>query len=224
MDIKYSKKKEELRKDPLIESLTVTKQYIKEHGNRIVTGIVVIALCVAGYFVYTYMKRATMTKAQEDFGKAMMLYKANDILKSIEAFDQVIENDGGSPHAAYSAYMVGQIYMIEGKYDDAIKYLEKALSNKKSMEFIPGQSLESLGICYEAKGDNEKALDCFEKALKDKAVIHRFPAIRWKMALINKKLGNTDKVLYYCKELASDTLAAEYKKKAENLVAVLRTN
>ena len=224
MDIKYSKKKEDLRNDPLIDGLKMGKQYLREHGNRMMTGVVVIALCVAGYFVYSYMKKANMVKAQEDFGKAMILYNDRDITKSIEAFNQVVENHGSSPHAAYSAYMIGQIYLAGDNFDDAIKYFEKSLSSKKSMEFIPGQSLEALGICYEAKGDNEKALDYFEKALKDGAIPHRYPAIRWKMALLNKKLGNNEKVLYYCKELAFDTLAVDYKKKAENLVAVLKTN
>jgi len=224
LEIKLSKKKEDLRRDPLVEGLTSAKQYFQEHGNRIVTVVAVIAICVAGYFVYSYMGKTGSLKAQEDFGKAMILYNAGDFTKSIEAFNQVIENHGRYPHAAYSAYMIGQIYLVTENFDDAIKYFEKSLSSKKSLEFIPGQSLEALGICYEAKGDSEKAMEYYEKALKDGGILHRYPALRWKMAVLNKKLGNTEKVLYYCKELASDTLAAEYKKKAENLAAVLQTH
>jgi hypothetical protein len=40
------------------------------------------------------------------------------------------------------------------------------------------------------------------------------------MALLYKKLGSNDKVEFYCNELISDTLALDYRKKAESLLAV----
>lgn len=221
MNIKYSKKKEELRKDPVLESIEKAGVFLKENGNRVFTVIVIGVLLFVGFQIFTYVKRTGVAKSRDSFGAAMILYKDGEMNKAVEAFNLVMENHGKTPHAAYSAYMIGNIYMLQENYDNAINYFEKALLNKKNTGFIRGQSLESLATCYEVKGDLNKALEYFQKAVEDKTVAYRYPAIKWKMALINKKLGNSDKVLNYCTDLITDTLAVNFKKKAENLLATM---
>ncbi len=221
MNIKYSKKKEELRKDPVLESIEKSRIFIKEKGNRIITSIVIIVIIFIGFQIVTYVKETSLSKAQDDFGRAMIVYTEGDVTKAIEAFNLVIENHKKTPHAAYSAYMIGYISLLKENYDGAIDYFEKVLSNKKDIGFIQGQSLEGLATCYEAKGDLNKSLHYFEKAINNKTVAYRYPTIKWKMALINKKLGNDDKVFHYCNEIISDTLAMDLKKKAENLLATM---
>ena len=219
MNIKYSKRKEELRRDPVIESFVKGRVFIKDHGNRIMTSIVIVVLVFIGFQIFNYIKESRLSKAQDDFGRAMIVYSEGDMAKAIEAYNMVIENYKKTSHAAYSAYMIGNINLLKENYDGAIDYFEKAVSNKKNSGFIQGQSLEGLATCYEAKGDLTKSLQYFEKTLNNKTVAYRYPAIRWKMALINKKLGIDDKVFHYCKEIISDTLALDLKKKAENLLA-----
>ena len=221
MNIKYSKKKEELRKDPVLESLEKARVFIKENGNRIVTAIVIAVLIFAGFQIFTYVRKMSIAKAQDSFGRGMILYANGEMDKAVEAFNLVLENHGRTSHAAYGAYMIGYIYLLQENYDNAISYFEKTLANKKNIGFIRGQSLESLATCYEAKGDLNKALDYFEKAMEDKTVAYRYPAIKWKMVLINKKLGNNDIVARYCNDLISDTLAVNFKRKAENLLATM---
>ena len=221
MNIKYSKKKEELRKDPVLESIEKARVFIKENGNRIVTGIVIVVLLFVGFQIFTYVKSTSEAKAQDSFGRAMILYSDGEMDKAVEAFNLVLENHGNSSHAAYSAFMIGHIFLLQENYDNAINYFEKALSNKKNIGFIRGQSLESLATCYEVKGDLNTALEYFERAMEDNTVAYRYPAIKWKMVLINKKLGNNDKVVTYCSDLISDTLAVNFKRKAENLLATM---
>lgn len=221
MNIKYSKKKEDLRKDPVLESIEKARVFIKENGNRIVTGVVIVVLFFAGFQIFTYVKETSVAKAQEQFGRAMMLYSDGEMDKAVEEFNLVLENHANTSHAAYSAHMIGHIFLLQGNYDNAISYLEKVLSKKKNVGFLIGQALESLGTCYEAKGDLNMALEYYNKAMKDNSIVYRYPAIKWKMALINKKLGNSDKVYSYCSDIISDTLAVKFKKKAENLLATM---
>lgn len=221
MNIKYSKKKEELRKDPVLESIVKSKDFITENSNTLVTGFVVLVLIFGGFKIFSYVQKTNLLKAQNDFGKAMLLYTGQEYTKAMDAFKQVVEDHQNTSQATYSAFMAGHIYFAEGKYDEAIQYFEEASANKKNIGFICGESLEALGNSYESKGELEKSLEYFEKALNDKTIGYRIPAIRWKMALINKKLGNNDKTELFCKELVSDTLALEYRKKAENLLAIM---
>src|SRR5436853_6726970 len=57
-------------------------------------------------------------------------------------------------------YKQGLAYKQQGKNDDAISALEKAVAaNPKH-----GMAWSSLGNLYKAKGDNAKAVDAYEKA------------------------------------------------------------
>jgi len=221
LNIKYSKKKEELRRDPVLEALAGAKEFITAQSDKIVTALVIIILIFGGSQIFSYVRKSGRIKAQNDFGRAMLLYSGKELSQAQEAFEEVIGNHGNSSQAGYSAFMIGHIYLIKEKYDDAIEYFEKAYANKNKIGFVRGESLEALATCYEAQGDLEAALEFYQKALNDETIVYRYPAIRWKMALINKKLGNSDKVKLFCSELVSDTLALEYKKMAENLLATM---
>ena len=221
MNIKYNKKKKELRKDPVLESIGKIRDFVVKNSNTVISSILVVIFMFAGFQIYSYFKKTGMLKSQEAFGKATSLYKLQEYDKAIDAFKLVIENHGKSSHALYSCYMIGQILLSNGEYDKAISYFEKALSFKKNTAFLRGESLAGIGTSYEAKGELEKSLQYFQEALNDEKIRYRHPSIQWKMALINKKLGKKDKVVYYCNKLVSDTLITDYKKKAENLLATM---
>jgi tetratricopeptide (TPR) repeat protein len=221
LKIKYNKKKEELRKDPVLESIGKIRGFVVKNSNIVISGVLVLIFIFAGFQIYSYFKKTGMLKSQEAFGKAASLYKLQQYDKAVDAFKLVIENHGKSSHALYSCYMIGQILLGSDEYDKAIPYFEKALSFKKNTSFLRGESLVGIGTSYEAKGDLEKSLQYFKEALNDEKIRYRHHAIQWKMALINKKLGKKENVLYYCNKLVSDTLISDYKKKAENLLAAM---
>ena len=90
-----------------------------------------------------------------------------------------------------------------------------------NVAFIKGEALEAIGICREATGDIDGALDYYNKSVKSSSAPHRIPAIKWKIALIEKSKGNKDAALKRCDELISDTTATAFKSGAENLKAVI---
>jgi len=78
LEIKYSKKKEELRKDPVMDSLMEAKDWFT-HNTSVLMGALIVAIFIVGFFgVYQYMKRSAELKAQDAFGKAMIAYQALD--------------------------------------------------------------------------------------------------------------------------------------------------
>jgi tetratricopeptide (TPR) repeat protein len=184
---------------------------------------VAVVVVVAGLQIYLYVNASTMNKAQNVFGKAMILYQENQPDKALEAFKEVCADYGKTPLGYYSAYMLGEEYLKKGNYNEALVWLEKVASGGANIGFVRGESLEAIGTCYDAMNEREKALEYFSRALKDNSVTYRHPAICWKMALIYQLAGNKDKVNFYCNELISDTLAADYRKKAENMLAIMQT-
>lgn len=223
MNIKFSKKKEELRKDPVMEYMQKTKDYVTKNSRELLITLVVIIIAGGGVQAYLSVRNSTVSKAQNEFGKAMILYQENQEDKALDAFRDVYEKYGNTQLGAYSAYMLGQLFLRKGNYNETLLWLEKVVSYNKNIGFVRGESLEAMGVCYDAMNDREKALESFTKALDDKSINYRHPAIRWKIILLYKNMGDKEKMNQYCKELISDTLAVEYRKKAENLLAVMQT-
>ncbi len=224
MNIKYNKKKEELRRDPVLESIEKSRIFIKNQGNKLIASIVVIVLIFVGFQISSYLKNKKLEKTQDAFGKGMLLYSEHKKEDALAAFKKLVTDYPNTSHAAYSAFMVGHIYLSKDKYDEAIEYFQVASSNKKDKSFIRGEALIALATCYESKEDLEKSIQYFNKALENQNIQYRYPDIKWKMALIYKKLGNKDRVKYYCNELVIDTLATDYTKKAKNLLSVVQIN
>jgi tetratricopeptide (TPR) repeat protein len=217
LDIKYSKKKEEMRHDPIIEFIVKARTYAGENSSTLLSVLVVILLVVAGFSAYSYVKKSGQRHATDAFGKAMMAYVGSNRVEAVEALSLVADKHRNTAQAAYAAYLLGQTYLMQEDYKEAITWLEIASRNAKA-GFVEGQALESLASCYEATQDYERSVEYLQKALKTRSAGFRYPAIRWKAALACRQLGRNDETRQYCRDILSDTLAVQYRQKAENLI------
>jgi tetratricopeptide (TPR) repeat protein len=229
LEIKFSKKKQEMRQDPFLDLLAKVKDFAESRGNALTAAGIAVCLVVAGVLVYGYLQRSGEEKAVDAFGKAMVAYATGDERGAVEAFKTVVDNSKNSPQAAYSAFVLGSVFLRQQKYDEAISWFTVAASGTAKSAFVAADAQEGLSECYEAKGDKEKALKCLSQALDDSRLKYRQSAIAWKAALISRELGRADDAARYCKRIESDTTsqAAGYRQKAENLVeemAVSRSN
>ncbi|QJA05871.1 tetratricopeptide repeat protein [Thermosulfurimonas marina] len=89
-----------------------------------------------------YMGRGDHEKARAQFQQALLL----------------------DPQYSEALNNLGALALLEGHYDTAIDYFEKALANPLYTK--PFMALTNLGWAYHKKGDDEKALASLEKALK----------------------------------------------------------
>ena len=222
MQIKKNKKKQELEHDPVIDGLAKSGSFVQENRNTVIAGAAIILLLIVGLWAFRYFRESAIREAQADFGKAMVKYEARNVTGAIEGFNQVLDAHDGTPFGAYAAYMLGSIYMQQQDWDQAIGYLETAASKKRGTGFVPGEALENIAVAYEYKEDRESALEYYRKALQDPELDYRYASIRWKMALLNRELGRKDQAIELSQEIVkADTLAGEYKQKAEQLLAEL---
>jgi tetratricopeptide (TPR) repeat protein len=220
LEIKYSKKKQEIRKDAFLEFLTQAKEFIQSHSKTITwIGFVLLAV-LGGTLLFRYTRGASEQKAQEAFGKAMVAYAAGEETKSVEDFKAVVDNNKSSPQAVYSAFILGNLFLRMEKYDEAITWFTAAISSSASTGFVGADAYEGLAASYEMKGNREEALKFLKKTLADPRVRYRHPALQWKSALLNKDLGKLDDAKRLCLQIVADTIsqAAAYKQKAENLI------
>jgi len=202
--------------DPLVDGVLRFRAFINKNGGTVAFFLVAALVAVGGILVYNALRESQNRKAQELFGVGILDYNADRFDRALESFIQAADKYKGTPQGAMSAFMAGSVYLRQNNVDQAIAFFETAAGGAES-GFVRGQALEGLAAAYEEKGDNAAAIRSLEKALRDKAAAHRRPAVRWKLALLNK--DNANAASRYCKELLADTLAAQYHQKAENLMA-----
>ncbi len=233
MEIKYSKKKQEMRKDPVLEFIMQAKDFVVSQSNLIMGMTVGIVLVLGGFMIYNSVKNSGTQKAQEAFGKGLIAYESGlsnavgsgeNLYKAVEAFKAVADNYKSSPQAIYSAYILGHVFLRQQRFDEAITWFNAALSQNPHSGFVGASALEGLALCYEAKGNLEDALHYLAKALDDQRIKYRAPALEWRMALLNKELRKYEDAKGLCRKLLSDTVsaAAGYKQKAENLLTEIK--
>jgi TolA-binding protein len=224
VEIKYSKKKQEMRQDPLLDFLSDAKEFIDKNSNSIMIGVIAVCVVLAGGWAYQYFKKSGEEKAQEAFGKAMVAYQSGDETKAVDAFKAVIENYRKSPHASYSSFVLGNLFMQQGKFDEAITWFKDAESANPHTGFVGADALEGLSACYEAKGNREEALGYLQKALLDQRIRNRFPELAWKAALLCRDMGNLVDAKRFCEQIVGDTTAhaSSYKQKAGNFLTEIQ--
>ncbi|MDD5676139.1 MAG: tetratricopeptide repeat protein [Chitinivibrionales bacterium] len=222
MEIKYSKKKEELRKDPVMDSLVVAKDWVTRNNTTLMGTLIAIIVIAAFFGIYHSMKNSAELKAQDAFGKAMIAYQAHDIAAAAAAFKNVYENFKNTPQSVYCAYMLGYIFLNQQKYDEAINWFKEAISKNKRTNFAGAEPLEALGVCYEAKNNPAEAENYYSQALKDERLTFRFADIKWKLALLSSNKHDYQKATTWCREIMADTLAQKYHRNAQNLLTEIR--
>jgi len=202
--------------DPLVDGVLRFRAFITKNGGMVAFFLVAVVVIVGGTLVYNALRESQNRKAQELFGVGILDYNADQFDRALESFTQAAGKYKSTPQGAMSAFMAGSIYLRQKNVDQAITWFETAVNGAES-GFVRGQALEGLAAAYEEKDDNAAAIRSLERALRDKAVVHRRSAIRWKLALLNK--DNASAASRYCKDLIADTLATQYHQKAENLLA-----
>lgn len=221
MNIKYSKQKHEMRDDPILDFVFKAKSVILKNLN-ILIGVVLVLVFIMGFTViYSQIRKSSMEKAEEAFGAAMIEYNNRNIEKAIEGFRIVADNHRNIPQGSTSAYMLGSIFLALNRYDEAIQWFNAVSTKNKEIGFISGGALEGLAGCYESKGDIPKALEFLDKAVKNDQIKYRHTAIRWKMALLCRKINKNVQAETLCKEMLSDTAIGELRQPVENLLAAL---
>lgn len=221
MNIKHNKHKKELKEDPVMDWILDTKDNIVKYRTMIAGFAIGILILFGAALTFKEVSAKKQKNALASFGEAMIAYQNRNYDKAIEQFSSTVNGYGSTPQAVFGAYMLGSIYSEQNKYQEAIDWYKKAVTPKKSAEFVSGQALEGISACYENLGQTDEAIKYLQEALNDNRFKHRHVAIKWKMALLSSK-KDAEKTKQLCKEIMADTTAGEYYQKAENLLSAFQ--
>jgi serine phosphatase RsbU (regulator of sigma subunit)/tetratricopeptide (TPR) repeat protein len=138
--------------------------------------------------------------------------------KAIELYKKINDKEG----EAVSSFNLGNIFLMEGNLDDAIKIIEASLSVFSELEDEPSiaQANNSIGAIYYNKSQFDKALTYFKNAYKSKLKFS--DSSDFAIALLN--IGETyDKMGVLDSALAYEEQARKICEK-KGLLTILPTN
>lgn len=199
-----SDEKKPLKGESQIENvekvLSRTELFIEENQNKLLAGLGIIVLVVAGFIGVRHFysipreKKAQVAlfPAENYFAKDSLNLALNgDGIKCV-GFLGVIDDYSGTDAANLAYAYAGLCYHQMGKNEDAIKYLKKFSGGD---DMIAPAVLSAMGDCYSDMENFQEAVTYFEKAAKkaDNNIVS--PISLKKAGLAYEKLKNYDKAL-----------------------------
>lgn len=197
-----SKKKKDTPPEQLesVENvLTRTEQFI-ENNQKIITSVVLaVVVLVGAYLLFNryYMKpmeqeaRSQMFRAEQYFARDSFQLALNGDGNYL-GFADIIEEYGITQSANLAHYYAGISHLRLGNYDRAIEHLEEFDVND---QIIKPEKYGAIGNAYLEKGNNEEALDYFEKAINTEENAFTTPLYMSKAAFVYEQMGQHQKAI-----------------------------
>ncbi len=153
-----------IEQDPLERA----KGFFEKYRKPIIGASAAIIILVGGWFGY---KKFIQEPAEVNAAAA--IYKAEDYFKRDslnlalngdgvnKGFLYIINNYGGTKSANLARFYAGNIFLKNGDYNNAIKYLKDFSTDSKQIQMI---AFGRLGDAYSEMKKNDEAVDFYKKA------------------------------------------------------------
>jgi len=198
-------KEHEQHADILSKITGAIERFIEKYLKIIIICVSTLVLALAVYFSVDYVFAKREQRANVDFGKVYLVYRAyladrnlSDEQVSekfntvIEDFKLVLQNHPKSKAAAKSAYFIGNILFRLGKYEEAGEFYEKGSAGRGNY-YITYLCMQGTATCQEQLKNYDKAAKIYEEILakfKNRFIV---PTVLFNLAQVDEKLNKIDK-------------------------------
>ncbi|NGX84234.1 MULTISPECIES: tetratricopeptide repeat protein [Aequorivita] len=211
----------------LDEGASKTEAWIEKNQKGILGFIIVVAVCVLGYFAYDqYIKAPKEAEAMNELFQAQNYWEqaltapAKDSLYNLSlqggegkyGFIDIIENYSGTKAANLAHYYAGMAYLNTNKYQEAIAQLDKFSSKD---DVLAPLAKGAIGDAFAQLNQNEDALKYYEEAAKMRSNEFTTPRFLLKAGIVAIALNQNDKALKHFKQIADEYPNSTEAAKAE---------
>lgn len=144
------------------------KDFWGRYGRIVLIASAAIILLCAGYLVYKYwVKLPKEEKATEAMFKAEEYYRIDSLNMALNGdginagFLKILKTYDGTKAANMAQFYAGDIYLKQGNFSSAVKYLKDFDTDAKQ---IQARAYKLLGDAYAEQAKNADALDAYKKA------------------------------------------------------------
>jgi tetratricopeptide (TPR) repeat protein len=159
--------KHDLKEDHFVTATFQLTSYIREHQNifiGILAGVVIVAIIIA---VSMSSRGRSEEQASRILGEATIFYQQGNWDGTIERCQTLIDQHGGSKHAANAVVFLADGHLKLEHYEDAINAYQLYLDKYNDDDFLVASSLTGIATCYEQLEQFSQAGDYYLQAAED---------------------------------------------------------
>lgn len=225
--IKIDSKKRLKEPDEFVSIMESVVSFVKENLKYLGILLAIILVFALAYGAIIIKTRIDDDKAagleyaasRHYFGTGMER-EGRDLKKAIEVYQKIISDYKRSKSAPTAAYYLGNAYMELKEYDAAIGaykgFIDRYADRRDLIPFV----YQRLGYAYLAKGNNQNALDNFNKVAIIETVRNRDQSI-FESARILELMGKKDEALKKYEEIIRDFPSSVFSAEAEVKIKAL---
>ena len=197
------------------ETLSKSELFI-ERNQKLLTNIVLgILIVVAAYMAWKkYYYKPHAMEAQSQMFMAVDYFEKDSFNLALNGdgnylgFYDIIDEYGSTPAGNLAHYYAGIANLHLGNYEEALDQL-KSFSSDDLM--ISSMTLGAIGDVYAEMGDNDNAINYYQKAANNHPNDFITPIFLFKAGLLNEIIGNYNNALD-----AFETIQKEYPRSNES--------
>lgn len=224
---KNKKKKED---EILLDITEVTGQaedYFERNQKPIMVGAIVLVLLVGGYLAYQNLyKKPRQAEAVEQMAEAEFQFSRDSFALALAnpgggfpGFADIVKNYGGTDAGNAALYYAGISTLNMGQFDAAISYLEDFDAEG---ELMPIMKQGALGDAWSEKGELDKGLSFYNKAVSAGDNELLTPYYLKKVAMLNQKMGNNEAAIQAWERIESEYPTSNEAREAPKYLVSLK--
>lgn len=161
--------KRQLKQDALLTSMVKATTFYEQYKQHLLIAIGAVVVLVGGSIIYSKINAENNEKATTMLSKTMTLYDNSQYQLAIDGVTErgitglksIVENYGGTRAGNLARFYLANAYLQLGNHNEALAHLEDFDADE---QLLAVSRLAGIAVCYEAKGEYEKAAEHYERA------------------------------------------------------------
>lgn len=180
------------------ESFSRTEDFIKTNRTLVFSIGGLIALAIAGVFIYTMYMNNQNKEAQLEMYQAVYYFEADSLNRALNGdgnnygFLDIVDRYGRTEAGNLANFYVGAIYLKQGQFENAIDYLDDFSSSDL---LIQARAYALIGDAYMELNNFSEAARFYEKAADHRSNKFFSPQYLMKAAIAYERLNDNTKAI-----------------------------
>ena len=158
--------KKQLKSDRFVRQTFDWAHWIETHRTQAIGAVGVLALLVAGFFVWRGMSRSAEETASVEFTRARQAYFAGNWQLAASDLQGFLSRYGGSSYADDARFFVAEAHYNAGQHAEAAEALEAFLDEDGESPFAEN-ARRLLGATYQQLGQLAQAITVYQEGLEE---------------------------------------------------------
>lgn len=158
--------KRQMKEDKLVTTTFKVTEFVQRHSRTFIIALAALA-AVTAVVVFTLSSRSAKSReAAQLLGRAYLTMTMGNAELSVNDFETIVEDYGGSPSAPLATYYLADLYFRNGRYEEALKYFQLYVDGYHHNQFLTVASLVGVADSYMELGRPASAGEFYLKAFQ----------------------------------------------------------